>query len=99
MVFIEDPLRQGGYLRREILEGVEHHVDGGVIGIFLIRFSHRGVNIVAAELVHLQPFGFHLEEALEQAGVLLGDLQQCRDDLIGDVVIQVADGDGRLEAA
>ena len=99
VVLVEDALGEAGQLPVEAGEGVEDHVRRLGKRVGLVGAGYRRVDVVTAQAVHAEDIGFQDEEAVENFGVFLADVQQGIHYFVGNVVRQVAGGEGRGEAA
>ena len=95
----KDPLSVFRKLGVEIVERLQHRADGVGVVDLAVGAGERGVEVVAPELREAQPTGLQPEVALEEADVLARGLQQHLDGAVGDVVVQVAHGEGGGVAA
>ncbi len=99
VAFDKDAPGVAGQRGRKAVEAVEHHPGPLGKGIGLVRGAEGRIDVVAAQLVQAEPAGLETEITLEQGRVLAADLEQDVDRGIGNVVAQVADGNGRGKAA
>ncbi len=99
MIVVEDALGKGSKFGRECPEGFQHHFCGIPEIIFLVRLNNRCVDVISAQFVDTEVFGFQFEIALEDICVFLADIQQGIDSFIGDVVAEIAGGDGIVKVA
>ena len=99
MLFIKDAPGFAGEDLVKTFKGFKSEPDGFFITEAFIRFGDWRVDIVAAQFVHAQLFGFEPEVAVEHAQVFSGDFDERVDNLIRNVVNQVAHGNRAAEAA
>ena len=94
MVVGEDPLGELGEALVEAPESIEDGARGGVKRNGLMRGGERRVEVVAPQGLDSQPLAFELELLLENRRVTPDHVEQGLDRQIGDVVAQIAHGDG-----
>ena len=77
VLLFKDALRHFCDLRVEVFERVEDHLCRIVVIEFFVRFGDGRINIITAEFIHAEQFGFELEEAMEYLPIQLsgGDFE------------------------